>query len=58
LSYNYLLVDYGYVGDQRLDPSKPLFNQWIVSQLHASPQFRQVYTTPLIEIFQALPTSN
>jgi hypothetical protein len=55
LSYDYLLVDHGYVGDQQLDPSKPRINDWIASQLRASPQFRQVYITPLIEIFQAFP---
>ena len=55
LSYDYLLVDHGYVGDQQLDPSKPRFNDWIASQLRQSPQFHQVYATPLIEIFQASP---
>jgi hypothetical protein len=58
LSFDYLLVDHGYVGDQQVDPSKPRLNEWIASQLRASPQFRQVYTTPLIEIFQPLSTSN
>jgi hypothetical protein len=56
LSYDYLLVDHGYVGDQQLDPTKPLFNEWIASQLRGSSQFRQVYASPMIEIFQ--PSTN
>jgi hypothetical protein len=55
LSYDYLLVDHGYVGDQQLDPTKPRFNDWIASQLRQSQQYHQVYATPLIEIFQASP---
>jgi hypothetical protein len=54
LSYDYLLVDHGYAGDQQLDPTKPPLNEWIASQLLASPQFRQVYASPIIQIFQPL----
>jgi cbb3-type cytochrome oxidase subunit 3 len=55
LDYDYLLVDHGYVGDQQLDPVKPPLNDWVAYQLRQSPQFRPVYSTPLIEIFQASP---
>ena len=54
LSYDYMLVDHGYAGDQQLDPTKPPLNEWIASQLLASPQFRQVYASPIIQIFQPL----